>query len=186
LAAKPRSSVQIESGADARSARSLEDDLRVLVLLFPQVMWTFKRSAVPDDARLIFADTPLGPRHLMPIAYLLHDGPMSVNELARRLGLAPATTSLMVSELSRSGFVDRREDQADRRRTIVSVAETYRAPLERWLAGGEPMRRALVRLSASERAAFTKALAILEEELREYQPEAPEDVVPVSSETLAG
>ena len=152
----------------SREVPSLEDDLRILVLLFPQVMSAFKRTALPE-ARTIFADAALGPRHLTPIAHLLHDGPMTVNQLARRLGLAPATTSLLVGELSRSGLVDRREDETDRRRTIVSVADAYRVRLERWLSGGEPMRRTLEQLSANERRAFVKALRILEEQLRQHQ-----------------
>jgi DNA-binding MarR family transcriptional regulator len=32
-----------------------------------------------------------------------------------------ATTSLLVGELDRAGFVERHEDEADRRRTIVSL-----------------------------------------------------------------
>ena len=143
-----------------------------LVLLFPQVMAAFKRSAIPKEVREVFADPALGPRHLTPVAHLIYEGPMTVNELARRIGLAPATTSLMVSELSRTGVVDRREDDADRRRTIVSVPEVHREPLARWLSGGEPMRRALEQLSYSERRAFLKALRILEEELRLRQSQS--------------
>lgn len=41
-------------------------------------------------------------RHLSLLAYLLFDGPMTVNDLAVRLEIAPTTVSLMVSELSRS------------------------------------------------------------------------------------
>lgn len=156
-----------------KPASGIEDELRTLLLLFPQVMAAFKRTAIPEEVREIFADPALGPRHLTPVAHLIYEGPMTVNELARRLGLAPATTSLMVSELSRTGVVDRREDETDRRRTIVSVPEAHREPLARWLSGGEPMRRALEQLSSAERRAFLKALRILEEELRQQQSRSP-------------
>jgi DNA-binding MarR family transcriptional regulator len=158
------------SSSGKKSAQgTLEGDLRVLQVLFPHVMAAFKRTAIPDEVRGIFADPALGPRHLMPVAHLIYEGPMTVNELARRLDLAPATTSLMVGELSRSGVIERREDEADRRRTIVSISGGHRGALERWLSGGEPMRRTVEQLSAAERRAFLKALRILETELRRQQ-----------------
>jgi hypothetical protein len=47
---------------------------------------------------------------------------MTLSELADRLGIAPATASLMVGQLSRGGLIKRREDEHDRRRTIPSIA----------------------------------------------------------------
>lgn len=48
---------------------------------------------------------------------------MTVNELAVRLEVVPTTVSLMVGELTRKGILERREDEADRRRRIVGIAE---------------------------------------------------------------
>jgi DNA-binding MarR family transcriptional regulator len=59
-----------------------------------------------------------------------------VNELAARLEVAPATVSLMVSDLSRNGILERREDEADRRRRIVSITEKHRPAIDGWLARG--------------------------------------------------
>lgn len=58
--------------------------------------------------------------------------------LARSQGLqvAPATVSLMVSDLSRSGILTRREDDADRRRAIVSITEEHHAAVDAWLSQG--------------------------------------------------
>ena len=59
--------------------------------------------------------------------------PISVSELAKRLGLLLSSTSTIVGELSRAGLLERAEDEHDRRRTIVRVHEDYRAAMEGWL-----------------------------------------------------
>ena len=41
----------------------------------------------------------------------------------------------MVGDLSRQGVLERAEDPADRRRTIVTIAENHRTAIEAWLAG---------------------------------------------------
>ncbi|MBC6463323.1 MarR family transcriptional regulator, partial [Actinomadura sp. HBU206391] len=101
---------------------SVDDGVRTLLLLMPRMVGRAKRIPVPEPLRSL----DLAPRHLSLLAYLLFDGPLGVNELAARLEIAPATVSLMVGDLSRKGVVDRREDDADRRRTIVSIAEANR------------------------------------------------------------
>jgi len=51
-------------------------------------------------------------------------------------GRTNATVSLMVGDLSRKGVVQRSEDEADRRRTIVAIAGEARADVDAWLARG--------------------------------------------------
>src|SRR5690348_2540834 len=111
---------------------SVDDSIRALLLLMPRLVGRAKRTPVPERLRSL----DLAPRHLSLLSYLLFDGPQSVNELASRLEVAPTTVSLMVGELSRKGVVERREDEADRRRTIVSIADDSRAAVDAWLANG--------------------------------------------------
>ena len=100
------------------------------------------------------------------LAYLLYDGRLTINELAARLEIAPATVSLMVGDLSRKGVVERREDDADRRRTIVSVAEESRPAVDAWLArGAVAWRKALQPLSHAERRMFVDTLLAYEREV---------------------
>jgi DNA-binding MarR family transcriptional regulator len=102
----------------------------------------------------------------MPVLFsLARGGPTSVGELAARLSLAPATVSLLVNDLSRAGLVERREDDRDRRRTIVSVPEEHRRLLGR-LADERLalVRRTLERLEPEARANFVDGLRILLEE----------------------
>jgi DNA-binding MarR family transcriptional regulator len=108
----------------------------------------------------------LGERHFPILLTLALEGPATVNELARRVALAPATTSLLVNELSRAGIVEREEDDADRRRTIVSLPDRYRLPIEQRAAvRTAPLRRTLLRLEPEARVHFIAGLRILAEEL---------------------
>jgi DNA-binding MarR family transcriptional regulator len=120
-----------------------------------------------DELRDAFEKSELGERHVGPLLMLVLGGPASVSELAERIGLTPATTSLLVGELSRAGFVQRREDEADRRRTIVSIdksiEDVVRPSLEETLA---PLGRALDRMSAAQKTDLMEGLRILNEEIR--------------------
>jgi DNA-binding MarR family transcriptional regulator len=111
---------------------SVEDATRALLLLGPRLVGRAKRMPVPDELRGL----ALAPRHLSLLSYLLFDGPMTVNDLAARLEIAPTTVSLMVGELSRKGVVERREDDDDRRRRIVSIAPDCEQAITGWLGHG--------------------------------------------------
>lgn len=77
-----------------------------------------RKIPVPEQLRTL----ALTPRHLSLLTHLLLDGPMSVNELAAGIEVAPTTVSLMIGELSHKGILDRRESETDRRRKIVSIS----------------------------------------------------------------
>lgn len=132
---------------------------------------------VPEALREAFHKGALGPRHMPALFSLARKGPSSVGELAARLGLAPATVSLLVNDLSRVGLVERREDDSDRRRTIVSVPEEHRALLV-GLADERIglVRRTLARLDPAARAHFVEGLRILAEESRMLEGSEPRPV----------
>ncbi|MER6942606.1 MarR family winged helix-turn-helix transcriptional regulator [Nonomuraea sp. NPDC000554] len=141
---------------------SVDESIRTLLLLMPRMVGRAKRLGVPEELRSL----SLAPRHLSLLAYLLFDGAMTVNELASRLEVAPATVSLMVGELSRKGVLDRREDDADRRRTIVSIAEARRDAISEWLGhGAAAWRAALEPLTPAERRLFVRTLLAYEQAL---------------------
>src|SRR5258708_35404172 len=121
-------------------------ELDELVLLLPQILRAIRRDiggvSLPEGLRPLFLDTPLGPRHIPALLFLYHDGPMGVGELAGRLGVGLTVASQMVGDLDRAGLVERRQDEADRRRTIVDVASSARGEVARWVQTRElPMRR---------------------------------------------
>jgi DNA-binding MarR family transcriptional regulator len=144
----------------ARDAASdIEDAVRDLLLLMPRLVARAKRIPPPPELR----DLTLGPRHLSLLVFLLLDGPMTVNDLAARLQVAPTTASLVIADLSRKGVLERAEDDADRRRRIVSIAPGARPAIEAWLApGAEAWRRALEPLTAAQRRMVVDTLLAYE------------------------
>jgi DNA-binding MarR family transcriptional regulator len=141
---------------------SVDEGVRTLLLLMPRLVGRVKRRPVPDRLKSL----DLAPRHLSLLAYLLFDGPQTVNELAARLEVAPTTVSLMVGDLSRKGVLDRREDDADRRRTIVNIAEAARPAVDAWLAdGARAWRAALDPLTPEQRQMFIETLRAYEREV---------------------
>jgi DNA-binding MarR family transcriptional regulator len=156
--------VSIAPKRAARAARDtaasdLEDAVRDLLLLMPRLVARAKRLPPPPELR----DLTLGPRHLSLLVFLLLDGPMTVNDLAARLQVAPTTASLVIADLSRKGVLERAEDDADRRRRIVSIAPQARPAIEAWLApGAEAWRRALGPLTAAQRRTVVDTLLAYE------------------------
>ena len=139
---------------------TIEEATRRLLLLMPRMVGRVKRIPVPKELQS-FA---LAPRHLSLLAYLLFEGPLGINELAARLEVAPATVSLMVGDLSRKGILHRQEDDADRRRTIVSIADEQHAAINGWLGrGADAWRKALEPLTPAQRGLFIDTLVAYEE-----------------------
>jgi DNA-binding MarR family transcriptional regulator len=140
----------------------VDEATRALLLLMPRLVGRAKRIPPPEPLRAL----QLAPRHLSLLAYLVFDGPLGVKELAERLEVAPATVSLMVADLSRQGVLERREDDADRRRTIVNIAPAHEQSVTDWLAaGGRAWRRALEPLTAEQRRLFVETLQAYEREV---------------------
>ncbi|MDT7803119.1 MAG: hypothetical protein QOI78_6552 [Actinomycetota bacterium] len=138
---------------------SVEDGVRQLLLLMPRLVGRAKRTPVPDELN----GCTLAPRHLSLLSYLLFDGPMTVTELAGRLEVAPTTASLMVGDLNRQGVLNRDEDPADRRRTIVSITPDKRPAVDAWLArGAQAWSNALAPLTPAERKLVISTLEAYE------------------------
>jgi DNA-binding MarR family transcriptional regulator len=147
-----------ETGGSQHSALCLR-----LMQLFPRVtrgMRRWQNHAAPP------VTAPLGPRHVAALQQL-RGGPVTVSELAARLGLTLPTVSGVLADLDRAGFIERQPDPADRRRTIVAIIPAQAAVISEWLDGAaSPIARVLDRLSLSEQEAFLKAMDLLEAELR--------------------
>ncbi len=147
-----------ETGASEHSVLCLR-----LMQLFPRVTRGMRRwqdrAAPPSPA-------PLTPRHVAALEHI-RDQPLTVGELASRLGLTLPTVSGVLAELDRAGLVERHPDPADRRRTIVGIAPAQAALIGQWLDGAaRPLARVLDKLSPAEQEAFLKAMGLLEIELR--------------------
>ena len=133
-----------------------------LLQLFPRVSRGMRRW---QDQIAPRSGAPLGPRHVAALQQL-RGGPVTVGELAAGLGLTLPTVSGVLADLDRAGFIDRRPDPADRRRTLVQIAPAQAAIVGEWLDGAaSPLARVLDKLAPSEQAAFLKAMDLLEAEL---------------------
>jgi DNA-binding MarR family transcriptional regulator len=136
-----------------------DDAVRELLLLMPRLVGRAKRLPLPDQLRSF----DLAPRHLSLLSLLLLDGPLTVSQLAEKLGVAPTTVSLIVSDLSRKGVLIRREDEADRRRRIIDISARSRPAISQWLSpGARAWRHVLTPLTPAQRRMFVDTLLAYE------------------------
>lgn len=148
--------------------------MRELLHALPLVASGLKRPGVPAALQVMF--TTLSPRHIPVLSYVFLDGPMTVGELADRLGLAMSTTSLMIKDLENAGLVARREDADDRRRRRVDIREEHRDTIATWLAHRtRPIRAGLERLSPAQRWTLSHGLQVLAEEFNRDSPTTAPD-----------
>jgi DNA-binding MarR family transcriptional regulator len=116
----------------------------------------------------------LGPRHIAALNVVARDEGLSVGDLAERLGVSLTAASLMASGLNMATLVERVEDQTDRRRTLIYVAERWRPWVRDWLDDrARPLRAALDRLEPAQRDSLAAGLAALAEELEAAAPATP-------------
>ena len=154
---------------ETADALGIEVDLLELLRLLPALFRGLRHGGpdLPDlePLKLAFHDAGLGKRHGRVMLALASTRPISVGELASRLALTPATTSLLVGELHRAGFVERHEDDKDHRRTIISLPDHLRKPMEQFASARlEPLRRALTQLEPETRAHLIEGLRVLTSE----------------------
>lgn len=154
------------TAAQTDRSATIEEDLDELSSLLWETLRGLKHaSPPPQELRDAAARGSLGPRHMPALLAVAAAGPLSVSELARRLGLGLSTTSGIVGQLNRTGLLERAEDDADRRRTIVRLHEDYRDVIGRWAEQAlAPLRGTLERLPARARAQFMEGWRILHEE----------------------
>ena len=133
--------------------------LRELLQRVMRGLWSRRRPA-PELLALVDGDPPLGRRHVAVLAQIGTEGERSIGDLARELGLTLPAASKLARELEEHELVARREDPADRRRTVVALAPATETAVRGWLAGrNRPLEQALATLSDEERSAFLKGLS---------------------------
>ena len=159
-----------QAGSSEHSALCLR-----LMQLFPRVTRGMRRWQ--DRAAPAPVPSPLSPRHVAALEQI-RGGPLTVGELASRLGLTLPTVSGVLADLDRAGLVERRPDPADRRRTIVQIVPGQATLIGDWLDGAaKPLARVLDKLTPGEQEAFLKAMDLLETELhRQLDPPASPDI----------
>jgi DNA-binding MarR family transcriptional regulator len=132
-------------------------------------MKRLERTPVPAaDAATAekWRDAPPAPRHIAALMQIVGDEGMSVTTLAGRLGISLATASQVVTDLETGGLVQRVEDPADRRRTLITVTTTHRDLAQTILDTRlRPVQRALDRMKPAEQRCVVRGLQLIAEEL---------------------
>jgi DNA-binding MarR family transcriptional regulator len=147
-------------------------ELRHLLRREMRGLWS-RRRPTPELLELV-EGASLGRRHVAVLAQVGTEGGRSVGELARELGLSLPAASTLIRDLEEHGLLERSEDPADRRRTVVELAPGTAAAVRDWLAGRDrPLEQALAALDAAERAAFLKGLGALADALMEESARGP-------------
>jgi DNA-binding MarR family transcriptional regulator len=132
-------------------------------------LWA-RRRPTPELLALVEGES-LGRRHVALLAQVGGEGERSVGELARGLGLSLPAASTLARELEDRGLLARREDPADRRRTVVALAPETEQAVRSWLAArSRPLEQALGALTDTEQEAFLKGLRALADALMEESP----------------
>src|SRR5271163_5011896 len=124
----------VSTAAQTHHGPTIEEDVDELSSLLWETFRGLKQSSPPpQELRDAATRGSLGPRHMPALLAVAAAGPLSVSELARRLGLGLSTTSAIVGQLNRAGLLERAEDDTDRRRTIVRLHSAYNGVIGEWV-----------------------------------------------------
>jgi DNA-binding MarR family transcriptional regulator len=98
--------------------KATRDAARHVMALYPRIDFACHARDVPDvESRRLLS------RHQASILHHLDEvDPTTVNELARHMGVTPATMSVALDRLESKGYVERARDAADRRRVHVRLS----------------------------------------------------------------
>ena len=133
----------------------LDDQVEAILAAYPTLHAAWRRRGVRDQAtgRRVSSHQAGILEQLDPVA------PITVGELARRLGVTPATISIQLARLVRLRLVVREADPGDGRRVRIRLSEPgARMRTLHSLLDPERVRAALARLPESERAAAVAGL----------------------------
>lgn len=136
----------------------LDAQVEAILAAYPTLHAAWRRRGVQDQAtgRRVSNHQAGILEQLDPAA------PATVGELARRLGVTPATISIQLARLARLRLVVREADPGDRRRVRIRLSEAgARMRSLRSLLDPERVRAALTRLDEPERAAAIAGLRAL-------------------------
>src|SRR5258707_15605466 len=149
-----------EATKDTNMMRDDEDlaaKVRAAVEAQRAVVQAMHSASTPDWAHL---DLSMG--QLKALVALATAGDMNVSELAEWLKTSKPSASIPVDRLVQPGYVERVEDQDDRRRTLVVLTTKGRELVDRLQrSGGERMQVWLEQMSPDDLAALTRGLRAL-------------------------
>ena len=127
-----------------------------LLTLYPRILHACQARQVRDGQRLVSRN------QATILLYLDEVEPITVNTLARHLGVTAGTMSLAIDRLERQGYVVRLRDGHDRRRVLVRLSSAgVRVREATMLLDPARVAAVLSRLAEIERAQVIAALRLL-------------------------
>ena len=124
--------------------------------------------AISASSRQIWVELDLSMAQLKTLITLYDAGALPIGQIAEALGIGQPTASHLVDRLVQSGYIDRTEDQIDRRRTLAELSpagnelveklrEVRVEPMQRWLAQLDDATLAALHMGIVALAATAKA-----------------------------
>jgi DNA-binding MarR family transcriptional regulator len=105
-------------------------------------------------------------RHSSALLTIALYGPMTITQLAERQRIRLKAASLAAVELEQAGMIERREDPADRRRTIVAIPKSKERAINQGLINrAAHLQRTLDQLTAEQRDGLITGLRTLAAEM---------------------
>ena len=151
------------SGRGRSSSTVDDEDAFALLVAFTRLARNSRHNEeIPGRLRSLINEGVLAPRHVTAFAIVAMHGPLSISEVAQKVGCATTTASLVATQLADAGLIERSEDTLDRRRTVVTVAPAYRKESQVVLASRlAPLRRAMERMGPQRTRDLMEGLAYL-------------------------
>lgn len=162
------------SGSAGSLASPAVDDAAATLTAIGAIVGCLRRAALPvqDETSSALHGLKPKPRHVAALLQLADRDASSVSELAERLQVSLATASQLVSDLVDLQLVQRVEDPADRRRTLISITDEHRPQVDAVLQHRvRPLQAALDRLPAGDRRCLVRGLGRLATELEAINAE---------------
>ena len=148
----------------------MDDERKQLMAAITEFSLLLRRPEPPGQSKLalgrIMQRHGLERRHATALLTIALYGPLAVTELAQRHHVSLKTASLIAVELEHAGLIQRREDPADRRRTILALAKAKEKAIRDGLdSRAAHLQRALNRLTPAQREGLITGLQVLAEEM---------------------
>jgi DNA-binding MarR family transcriptional regulator len=135
-----------------------------------------RRNSLRDPLAQLTETLELTPPQLHGVLWLGQDGPLSMGELARRVGVTEKTITGIVDRLEREGYAQRERDPSDRRVVHVRLTPRGRETSDRVHAQTqESLGNFLSLLEPEDRTALLRIFEKLVGRLSESPAPGPED-----------
>jgi DNA-binding MarR family transcriptional regulator len=154
----------------SRAPQQLDDGRKRLMAAILELSALVRRPEPNESSGLTLGRTMrkhgLEQRHSGALLTIALYGPLTITQLAGRQHVTLKTASLIAVELEQAGLIQRREDPADRRRTIVTIAKGKERAINEGLNNRAAyLARALDRLTPQQREGLITGLEMLTEEM---------------------